>query len=199
MSKILSDYKVRLLPAAGLAVGSIRSLVRIILDDNNPIEELDSYNTSPVEEYLLTVWDDALNRLFDIAVTTSFREWEGELHVGNLDQFREKVFLNVAKFIIGSCYDRFCGETELDIAELVNINIQIAETLYELNVYQLIFNLEGKVHLSGSNDATMSDILQIMETRSSAYRRIREKRNSLSADEISRFTEGAFTLNNLKI
>lgn len=199
MSKSLSDLKVRLLPAAGLAAGSIRSLVRIILDDNNPIGELDSYNSSAVEEYLQNVWDDALNRLFDIAVTTSFREWKGELHVGNLDQFREKVFLNVAKFIIGSCYDRFCGETELDIAELVNINIQIAETLYELNVYQLIFNLEGKVHISGSNDATMSDILQIMETRSSAYRRIREKRNSLSADEISRFTEGAFTLNNLKI
>ncbi|WP_202109116.1 hypothetical protein [Succinivibrio dextrinosolvens] len=199
MSKSLSDYKVRLLPAAGLAVGSIRSLVRIILDDNNPIEELDSYNSSPVEEFLQNVWDDALNRMFDIAVKTSFREWEGDLHVGNLDQFREKVLLNVAKFIIGSCYDRFCGETELDIAELVNINIQIAETLYELNVYQLIFNLDGKVHVSGSNDAAMKDILQIMETRSSAYRRIREKRNSLSADEISRFTEGAFTLNTLKI
>jgi hypothetical protein len=199
MSKILSDYKVRLLPAAGLAVGSIRSLVRIILDDNTPIEELDSYNTSPVEEYLQTVWDDALNRLFDIAVKTAFREWEGELHIGNLDQFREKVLLNVAKFIIGSCYDRFCGETELDIAELVNINIQIAETLYELNAYSLIFNLDGKIHVSGSNETAMKDILQIMETRSSAYRKIREKRNTLSADEISRFTEGAFTLNTMKI
>lgn len=199
MSKSLSDLKVRLLPAAGIAVGSIRSLVRIILDDNNPIGELDSYNSSAMEEYLQNVWDDALNRLFDIAVTTSFREWEGELHVGNLDQFREKVFLNVAKFIIGSCYDRFSGETELDIAELVNINIQIAETLYELNAYSLIFNLDGKIHVSGSNETAMKDILQIMETRSSAYRKIREKRNTLSADEISRFTEGAFTLNTMKI
>lgn len=67
MNNSLSEFKVRFIPASGVNASSIRVLVKIIIEDN-----LQQANTAkqptPVEAFLLNVWTEAMDRLFDIAV-----------------------------------------------------------------------------------------------------------------------------------
>jgi len=196
MNNSLSEFKVRFIPASGVNASSIRALVKIIIEDN-----LQQANTAkqptPVEDFLLNVWTEAMDRLFDIAVNTAYREWKNVLDEGTADDFRKAVLLNIAKFIIGCCHEHFEADSDLDVSELVNINIRIAHCLYEQNVYQFIFNFDGKILVSGSSEHSMMQILHILENRSSAYRKLMHRQNTLTEAEILSFTGRKPPLNSL--
>ena len=187
MNNSLSEFQVRFIPVSGLTAGTMSYLVKIIIDDNLQ-QKNTAKNTAPVETFLLNIWADAMDRLFDIAVHTAYREWKSVLDEGTVDNFRHSVLLNIAKFIIAICHERFEADSSLDVSELVNINIMIAHSLYELNVYQFIFNLDGRILVSGKGIHCMEDILLRLKSRSSGYRKIMHRDNTFTEAELISLT-----------
>lgn len=198
MNNSLSEFKVRFIPALGVNASTIRALVKIIIEDN--LQQANTAKqTSPVEAFLLNVWAEAMDRLFDIAVNTAYREWKSVLNEGTVDDFRKAVLLNIAKFIIGCSHELFADDSSLEVSELVNINIRIANCLYEHSVYQFIFNLDGKILVSGSGEHSMKEILYILENRSSAYKKLMHRQNTLTETELISFSARKSQLNSLTI
>lgn len=193
------NYNIRLEPMPGIKVGSIASVVKIVMDDNCPCESIFEPNEPLVEPFVQDAWSHG--RYFELACKIAFEEHDRSLSIKKLPEFKHLVLQNIAKFIIVGVLQQYGFTTLINVEALIRVNLQIASIIESHNILQLKAVIDGKETVEEETVENIADILSELERNSAALQKIKERysEDSKAFQEVKTFAEKAYTIDNFKL
>jgi hypothetical protein len=192
----LQKFNVR--PAPDLKPGQMAAVVRIVLDDNAPVESVFPENEELIAPYLQSVWESAMTKQFDLASKEALQEMGTPVDSSNLQQFRHLTIYNIAKNIISTTLEKFQYETLINTDELIRVNMKMAMIIEGMRIYRFSFRANGK-KIEEQPGVSMAEVLDSLENNSDFYQMIKKKTSDEKEQYVQEYVEGPFTVDTLKI
>lgn len=192
------DYSSFNLTLQPLNQDALSSAVKIILDDNQPIESIFDTNEPLIEPSIISAW--ASGKYFDIAAKIAFEEIGKKLTCQNFHEFKHRTIQNIAKYIIISTIENYRLSTLINSDLLIQVNLQLAALFEEENLYQIAADIDGKRVIEEERTVNFSKVLDKLEMNSELLLRLKEQNSDETESymQMKQYTDGAYTLENLK-